>query len=383
MKFLSQIPKKNLSGKTVLLRLDLNIQDNELKNSLRLKRSAATIIYLLSNKCSVVILSHKGRPSLAKQGISKSKFLITNKELSLKKISGKLSNIIGQKITFFDSFDFKKTKENILKHPLGEVFMLENLRFNKGEESNSVSFAKKLSSLGDVYINDAFAVSHRSNASVDAITEFLPSYAGLELESEIEAFKKVIGNPPKPLVLVIGGVKISDKIGVIKKFIGKAEWILTGGGVANTFFAAKGIPVGKSVFDKNSLGLAKKWISNKKIVLPDDVIVDGGEILDIGPKTVAHYTKIISNAKTFIWNGPMGMIENAKYQSGTIGLVKAMARSKDFSIVGGGETTSLILNKNLQSNVSFLSVGGGAMLEYLSGKKLPGLEALMRNKKSL
>ncbi len=372
MKFLSQIPGKKLSGKTVILRLDLNIQNNELKNSLRLQRSAATVMYLLRNKCSVVILSHKGRPDM------KSKDAV---KLSLKPIGNELEKIIGQKIHFISFADFKNAVKILSNKKQGEVFLVENLRFWKGEEKNDVKFAKNLSKLGDIYVNDAFAVSHRKNASVDAITGFIPSYAGLELESELEAFKKVIIKPKKPLVLIIGGVKISDKIGVIKKFITKADWVLTGGGVANTFFAAKGIPVGKSVFDKDSLSLAKKWTLNKKIVFPEDVSVDSGEILDIGPKTVAHYSKIISNAKTVIWNGPMGMIEKEKYQAGTVGLVKSMARSKDFSIVGGGETTSLILEKNLQSNISFLSVGGGAMLEYLSGKKLPGIEALKKSKK--
>jgi len=211
----------------------------------------------------------------------------------------------------------------------------------------------------------------------------LPSYAGLEMESEIQAFDKVFNHPPKPIVILLGGIKISDKIGVIKKFINKAKWILTGGGVANTFFAAKGIPIGNSVFDKNSLSLAKEWILNKKIILPVDLIIKKGQILDIGPKTIELYSNIISKSKTFIWNGPMGMIERKEYQRGTLGLVKALKKAKCFSVVGGGETTSLILSKNLQSNVSFLSIGGGAMLEYLSGKKLPGLEALKNNKKNL
>jgi 3-phosphoglycerate kinase len=379
MKYLSQIPGKKLSGKTVLLRLDLNIQGNELGNSLRLKRSAVTIIYLLQNKCSVVILSHKGRPDIKKLNSDKK----YRNQFSLNPIGKALAEIIGQQVHFIDSSDFKIIEKNLANKRPGEVFLVENLRFWKEEEKNDAKFAGKLSKLGDVYVNDAFAVSHRSNASVDAITKFLSSYAGLELESEIEAFRKVLNKASKPLILVIGGVKISDKIGVIKKFISKAEWILTGGGVANTFFAAKRIPVGKSVFDVDSLALAKKWSLNKKILLPDEVVVDKGEILDIGQKTIAHYSKVISSAKTVIWNGPMGMIENPRFQKGTLELVKALRHPGVFSIVGGGETTSLILEKGLSSAASFLSVGGGAMLEYLSGKKLPGVEALKRNKKSL
>jgi len=369
MKYLSQLSRKKIQGKTCLLRLDLNIQDDELKDSLRLERATPTILYLLKNKCRVVILSHRGRPS-SKDG----------KNLSLKKASLELSKLIGQKIFLFSSFNVKKIRETILKQPLGEVSMLENLRFQKGEESNSASFAKKLSLLGSVYVNDAFAVSHRKNASVEAITRFLPSYAGFEMESEIDAFKKVTTRARKPLVLILGGVKIADKVGVIKKFYSKANFILTGGGVANTFFVAKRIPIGQSLYDKDSLLIAKKWSKSKKIVIPEDVVVSDGSVYDIGPKTVKRYSEIIKKAKTIIWNGPMGYIENKKFQAGTLGIAKAVGKSKDFSIVGGGETTSLILKNNLQKNISFLSIGGGAMLEYLSGKKLPGLVALDKHK---
>jgi 3-phosphoglycerate kinase len=376
MKFLSKVSGKKLDGKTVLLRLDLNIQKNEFKNSLRLNRSAASIMYLLNHKCCVVILSHKGRP---KPNLSKKEI----KDFSLKPVIKELEKIIGQKIHFIDKKDFADIKKELSKRNPGEVFALENLRFWKEEENNNINFAKKLSELGDVYANDAFAVSHRSNASVDAITKFLPSYAGLELESELNVFDKLLKNPPKPITLIIGGAKVSDKIGVIKKFIKKSDWILTGGGVANTFFAAKKIPIGKSIWDKQSLNLAKKWVSNPKIILPKDTIVKNQQILDIGKETILNYVQIIKKSKTVIWNGPLGMIEDKNYQKGTVEVAKALADSKVFCVVGGGETTSLILEKNLEYGISFLSIGGGAMLEYLSGKELPGLKALKNNKKSL
>jgi 3-phosphoglycerate kinase len=381
MNYLSKIKKERLNGKTCLLRLDLNIQDNELNNSLRLERAVPTILYLIKNHCKVVIISHKGRPNLAKQGISKSEFLISNKELSLRKASDKLSNLIGQKIVFIEEFNFKKISTEIKNGLVGEVFMLENLRFNKGEETNSRDFSKKIASLGEIYINDAFAVSHRKDASVVAITRYLSSCAGLEMESELDAFSKVINQSKKPLTLVLGGIKIDDKIGVIKKFYNKADWVLTGGGVANTFFAAKNIPVGKSVYDKKSLSLGKKWISFKKIILPQDLVIEDGEILDIGKHTVNFYSEIIKKSKTIIWNGPMGYIEDEKFRSGTVGIIEALKKSKAYSVVGGGETASLILRLGLQKNVSFLSVGGGAMLEFLAGNKLPGIEALKKSRK--
>ncbi len=371
MKYLSNLNEKYINGKTCLLRLDLNIQDNELRNSLRLKRAFLTINFLLKNNAKIVILSHKGRPDASDIKNQKSK-------LSLKNIEKILSNGIGQKIVFFDKFDFKKIKK-IINDSNDKIFMLENLRFDAGEENNSKIFAKQLSSLGNLYINDAFAVSHRSNASTCAITDFLPSYAGLELEMEIKAFEKIIKNPIKPLVIILGGAKISDKIGVIKKFYSNIFCVLTGGGVANTFFAAKNIPIGRSLYDKDSLVVASEWLKSKKIIIPQDVKIGNGEILDIGEKTEKYYSSIIKKAKTIIWNGPMGYIEDKKYQSGTISLAKAIGKSKDFSVVGGGETTSLILNKRLEKNIKFLSVGGGAMLWYLSGKKLPGLEALDKN----
>jgi 3-phosphoglycerate kinase len=373
MKYLSQLNKKYLKGKTCLLRLDLNIQSNEMNNSLRIERSVPTILFLIKNDCKVVILSHKGRPNGLIQEIS-------SKESSLKNTGVKLSDLIGQKIHLFNNFNFLEIKKEITRHSSGKVFMLENLRFSKGEESNSRKFAKKLASLGNIYINDAFAVSHRKNASVCAITEFLPSYAGLEMESELDIFKKVLKNPKKPLTIILGGAKISDKVGVIKKFYSKASWILTGGGVANTFFFAKGIPVGKSLYDNNSVRIAKEWLKSKKVVMPEDLVISDGNIMDIGRKTIDRYSSIIKKSKTVIWNGPMGYIEDPKFQLGTAGIAKSLGRSKAFSVVGGGETTYLILEKNLERSVSFLSTGGGAMLEYLSGKELPGIKVLGKNK---
>ena len=256
------------------------------------------------------------------------------------------------------------------------MFLLENLRFLKGEEKNSLRLARQLASLGDIYINDDFAVSHRKDASVAAIAKYLPSYAGLLLEKEIRNLSKVMKNPRKPLVIILGGAKVSDKISLIR---GKADYFLIGGAMANTFIAAQGIPVGDSLYDRNAdlRGLIRGL--TQKIFLPVDVVVYKRKILDIGPKTVDKYSKIIKQAKTIIWNGPMGYIEDERFANGSKAIAKAIIKSKAHSVIGGGETIASLKIKNQKSKIKnnvFLSTGGGAMLEYLAGKKLPGIEAL-------
>lgn len=366
MKYLSGLNKKQIGGKSCLLRLDLNIQNNEIKNSIRIKRAVSTIKFLIKNNCKVVIVSHRGRPAKFKAG----------KEETLKPLVIELKKLIGKEIKFKDGFNFEKIKSEIAKSSPRSIFMLENIRLNPGEEKNDSKLAKNLSILADFYVNDAFAVSHRKNASICAITKFLPSYAGLEMESEVKAFEKVMEKLKKPLVLILGGAKVSDKIGVIKYFYDKADKILVGGGVANTFFFYKNIPIGSSLYENNPLlkSIVAKY--SKKVQTPLDVVIENKKILDIKEETVKNYGAIIKKAGTIIWNGPMGFIEDKKFQSGTLSLVKQVAKSRAFSLVGGGETTSFVIAAGKEKSFSFLSTGGGAMLEYLSGKKLPGIECL-------
>jgi 3-phosphoglycerate kinase len=377
IKFLSRTNLKNYRGKICLLRIDLNVEPGEEKNAFRVEASLPTIKFLLKHKIKIVLLSHRGRPKIKNQELG-----IKNHELSLKPFASIISKKLKQPVVFFSNFNFQKIKKEI-GNSRKRIFLLENLRFLPGEEKNDKKLAKQLASLGDFYVNDAFAVSHRENASVVAVTKFLPSYGGLLLEKEVENLSRTMDNFKRPLVVIVGGAKVSDKIGVIKYFWDKADHFLLGGGPANTFFAAAGVDIGDSIFDKESFPFVRKVINSPKIILPIDVRREGGKILDIGFVTMRKYAEIIKNAKTIIWNGPMGLFEKKKFEDGTRSIWQALLKNRRAMIVvGGGETTaSLRLLKpktyHLKPNL-FVSTGGGAMLEYLSGKKLPGIEALRK-----
>ncbi len=357
MKYLSSLKNKNLANKTCLLRVDFNITDNELsEKNLRIQAVLPTIKFLIGKGAKVIILSHRGRP-LAKVQSSKLKV----KSFSLKPFIKILSGLLKKPVHFIDFNNFPTSDVGKLKNMIqnlapASIFLLENLRFLPGEDKNDTNLAKKLASLGDLYVNDAFSVSHRENASVVAITKFLPSYAGFCLENEIKNLSKVICNPKKPLIIILGGAKISNKIGVIKNFLQKADKFLIGGD-----------------YEKEIAFLSKF----EKVILPVDCIREKGKIFDIGPKTSQNYAEFIKNAKTIIWNGPMGYIENPKFRKGSEAIIEAIIKSAAFSIIGGGETTNFVSSiKYKVSSSIFLSTGGGAMLEYLSAKKLPGIKAL-------
>ncbi|MEK7555298.1 MAG: phosphoglycerate kinase [Patescibacteria group bacterium] len=387
MKFLSDLKQKNLRDKTCLLRVDFNIQNVDLrrysqKAPFRIEAVLPTIKFLTSRGAKVVILSHRGRP----KGANLAQKAGRPTSLSLKPFVKILSSLLKNPVNFITLSELgliNKTKQKIKNAKPGSVFLVENLRFFPVEEKNDKKFAKRLSFLGDIYINDAFAVSHRKNASVVAITKFLPSYAGLLLEKEIKNLNKAMKNPQKPLVVILGGAKISDKISVIKNFLKNADCFLLGGGVANTFFAAQDLPVGGSLYDKNSIPFIANLLkfNFNKLILPIDLVVHQRDILDIGLRTIEKYSKIIKDAKTIIWNGPMGYIEDPKFANGSKEIAKViMANKKAFVVVGGGETVVSLKSPNsksyiLNSNV-FISTGGGAMLEYLAGKKLSGITAL-------
>ena len=364
------------------MRIDLNIKDTELnENNLRVQAVLPTIKFLLKNGAKVVLFSHRGRPGKVKSKMENVKW---NQEFTLKPFAKIFEKLLGQPVEFAN---FGATVKD------SDVILAENLRFLKGEEENSEKLGKQLAMLGDIYINDAFAVSHRANASVAAITKFIPSYAGLLLEKEINNLGKVRGttrngrgltrkeNGKHPFVVILGGEKISDKIGLINNFINKADYFLLGGGIAINFFMAQGLPIGDSICDPNAdlRGIKRGLARNKNIILPIDVAIDKRRILDIGPGAVKEFSAIIKKAKTIIWNGPMGLIEDKKFRKGSDGIVREILNSKAFTVVGGGETAGLFNGKlkmeKGKKNI-FISTGGGAMLEYLSGKKLPGLEAL-------
>jgi len=393
IKYLNEPVLRKYEGKICLLRIDLN-------NISRLEAVVPTIKLLLKNGIKIVLLSHRGRPSFAKATAGKPHSV--DKKLSLRSFVPILSRKLRKRVRFVSNFRFAIIKKEIVKSENG-VFLLENLRFLPGEEKNDIKFARRLAGLGDFYVNDAFAVSHRKNASVVAITKFLPSYAGLLMEKEIKSLDAVMKNFKHPFTVIIGGAKISDKIGIIKHFWGsasrrKADYFLLGGSPANTFFMAQGLPVGDSLADRKTIPSIKKYLKNRKIILPSDVKIKRRRILDIGERTVLWYSTIIRKSRTVIWNGPMGMFEKKEFASGTKGIWQAVSKNKRAKIVvGGGETvaslariTRIHTDKNglirikhphksakISTNPRlFLSTGGGAMLEYLSGKKLPGIEAL-------
>ena len=333
MRRLSDLIKKKLAGQVCLLRTDFNIETPE--DSLRLEASLPTIKALLKKGVKIVILSHRGRPVKPEMALSL-KIVIPFLEKQLKQRTVLLKNIPG-------------------KLPAGKLFLLENLRFWSGEEKNDSAFAQTLSRLGDFYVNDAFAVSHRKNASVTSLPRLLPSYAGFLLEKEIKTLSHTMRNPKKPLLLIFGGSKVSDKIPAIKNLLPKANKVL----------------LGSSCLNKQNL-IPK----SKKIIKPKDWLSQDSLALDIGPLAVKAYIEEIGKAKTIIWNGPLGKFEDPKFAAGSIAVAKAISQSRAFSIIGGGETTQLILKLKLKNKIGFLSTGGGAMLEFLAGKKLPGILAL-------
>ena len=371
------------------MRVDLNIEF-EKKDAFRIQAILPTIEFLTQNGAKVIILSHRGRPK------ADSKFKIQNSKFSLKPFAKIISELLKKPVHFID-FNIGKlgtsdvlklmTSDvvNIKRSPSASIFLLENLRFFSEEEKNDEQFAKKLASLGDIYINDAFAVSHRANASVAAIAKFLPSYAGLILEKEIENLNAAMTNFEKPLVIILGGAKVFDKVGLIDNFSKKADNFLIGGAMANTFFAGQGLPMGNSLYEPKMLSLVGDLLTSvaPKLILPVDLVIHQKQILDIGPETIKNYQKFIQNANTIIWNGPLGFIENKKFAKGTQEIARAILKNKNAKIIIGGGETITALNKidsrfKIQDSRFFLSTGGGAMMEYLAGKKLPGIAALKK-----
>ena len=382
--------------KKVLLRVDLNVPMNNgsITELSRIKKIIPTINLLLKKKAKIIILSHIGRP--------KGKII---KDLSLKPVSKKLGTLINKNIIFYEKVINKNTLADINKIQSGSLIMLENIRFNKGEETNDNEFSKTLSKLGNIYVNDAFSCSHRSHASVEGITKFIPSYFGLQISQEIEALKKITTEIKKPVTLIIGGSKISTKIKIINNLIKKFNNIIIVGGMANTMLKHTGSKIGKSISEDNCeflikdiLEISKKY--NCKIIKPVDVVVsettegkgknkdinqinDNEMILDIGPKTICNIQKIINQSNTVLWNGPAGYFENPSFQNGTREILKSISNKtmndKIFSVAGGGETVAAINKFKKLDSFTFVSTAGGAFLEYLEGKTLPGIKALNQN----
>ena len=389
----SIIKEKNLNNKKILLRLDLNVplEKYKITDTTRIDKILPTLNFLIKKKTKIIILSHIGRP--------KGKIV---KELSLKPICEELQNKLRKKVKLIKENIKDIKNKNFFNKYNEEIFMLENIRFYSEEEQNDKKFAELLSNLGDIYINDAFSCSHRAHASICEIPKFLPSFSGLQLDLEVNALNKITSKITTPITCIIGGSKISTKINVIKNLIPKFDNIVIVGGIANNFIEFYGNNIGKSIKEKNCDQIVKEIIDFSKnekceIMYPEDVIVSkdlngspqkkelneilsNEMILDIGPKTIKTITNIIDNSKTILWNGPAGYFENPNFANGSIQIAKKIIENnkanKIFSVIGGGDTVSLLNNLKVVNNFNFVSTAGGAFLEYLEGKSLPGISAL-------
>ena len=385
-----------LENKKILLRLDLNVpmKNGAITETSRIEKILPTIRFLIKKKSKIIILSHIGRP--------KGKLV---KGMTLEPISKKLSQFLDKEILFNKNPINENTINEIDEMPNASIMMLENIRFYQGEETNDKKFAKKISTLGNIYVNDAFSCSHRSHASIEGITKYLPSYFGLQILEEINALKKITSEIKKPITCIIGGAKISTKINIINNLIKNFDNIIVVGGMANNILKYTGTKIGKSICDDNSKNSVKEIIENSKINnckinFPIDVVVsknfDGAGInknlneikeddiiLDIGTKTISLIEKIVNNSNTILWNGPAGYYENPSFENGTKKILDMISqktiKDKIFSVAGGGETVAAINKFGKLDSFTFVSTAGGAFLEYLEGKTLPGIKAINQN----
>ena len=392
MKSINEI---SFNGKKVFIRVDFNVPFNdygEITDSSRIAASLPTIEYVLSNGGACILASHLGRP------VGK------DSELSLKKIIPELKKLLGKDVMFLENSIGAQTKEACSNLQNGEVVLLENLRFYEEETKADIDFAKELSSLADIYINDAYGTTHREHASTATIAQFFSEKApGMLLEKEIESLKKLMEKPKKPVTAIIGGAKVSSKISVIANMLDVVDNLIIGGGMAYTFIKNNGGNIGESIFEKDKLDDCSEIISlaqqkNVNVFLPEDVVASnefsneglkkvinvynipsGWQGLDIGPLTISNFENIVTESKTILWNGPMGVFEMPAFEKGTLSIAKSVAKATSsgaFSLIGGGDSVAAIKKFNLQDEVSFISTGGGAMLESLEGKILPGIKAL-------
>ncbi|MFA6475121.1 MAG: phosphoglycerate kinase [Patescibacteria group bacterium] len=358
----------DLQNKIVLLRVDYNVPVDEtgkVADTARITETIPTVNYLREHGAKIVLMAHFGRPK--GQVVETMRFT---------PIVETISQVLGVQVLYTPELISPIVKSAITAMSAGEVMLLENIRFYPGEETNDPVFAKQLASLGEVYVNDAFGAAHRAHASTAGVAQYLPHAAGLLMQREVEELSKVLNTPEHPVIAIIGGAKISTKLALIKNLLPKVDKLLLGGALANTMMLAQGYDVKKSLVEPDLINTVKSLISDK-IMLPSDVVWDKQDrILDIGPNTVQAYTQALSGAKTIIWNGPMGMFEQPEFAAGTLGMAKAVVASGAYSVLGGGETVSAVHQAGLADKVSFISTGGGAMLEFLEGKQLPGIICL-------
>ncbi|MGE5494352.1 MAG: phosphoglycerate kinase [Burkholderiales bacterium] len=382
----------DLAGKKVLVRVDFNVPLNdkkEITDDTRIVAALPTIQYLRDQSSKIILCSHLGRPDG-----------VFNPKYSLAPVAAKLEKLMGCKITFANDVIGESAQAAVQNVREGEIVLLENLRFHKEETANDPGFAKKLASFADIYVNDAFGAAHRAHASTAGVADYIPAVAGFLIEKELKALGGALDNPTRPFLAILGGAKVSDKIGVIENLITKVDWIILGGGMAYTFLKAKGMEVGTSLVDEARIELAAGLLKKAETkgveiflpvdsiiadkfdakantqVVPSDEITPGWMGLDIGPSSRMLFADKVRKAKTVIWNGPMGVFEMEPFSEGTKSIAKAMAETEAMTIIGGGDSAAAVKIFGYAQNIDHISTGGGASLEFLEGKELPGISVL-------
>ncbi|WP_449240957.1 phosphoglycerate kinase [Desulfoscipio gibsoniae] len=382
----------DVSGKKVLVRVDFNVpldKEGRVTDDTRIKAAMPTIKYLAGEKARVILMSHLGRPKGQ-----------VNESYRLDAVAVRLEQLLGAPVRKVDDCIGEQVRQAVDELGEGEVLLLENLRFYPGEEKNEPGFARQLASLGDILVNDAFGTAHRAHASNYGVAQLLPAVAGFLMEKEITMLSQVLGSPGRPFVAIMGGAKVSDKIGVIDNLLTKVDALLIGGGMANTFFKAGGLDIGKSLLESDKVELAGQLMQKAgekgvQLLLPVDVVVapavspdadaravpvnavpEDGMILDIGPQTVQQFSDRLKNAATVVWNGPLGVFEMEPFAHGTMGIARALADSQAVTVIGGGDSAAAVEKAGVAGRITHISTGGGASLKFLEGKELPGVAAL-------